>query len=146
MAPEFSNLIHGFLSPYLQKRKKKAPEKTGLAPELFLVSMMRSVFCIYLSDERSLVQALDVRSSRRISLYFVTRILEEPATSFFRVSLLEMEAVGFSETLPIYQMNTASLPRLRHCYVSFRTINFPCCLPYCFPTLHIIEWYIKADV
>jgi hypothetical protein len=38
MAPEFSNSIHGFLSPYLQKKKKVlAPEKKGLAPELFLV-------------------------------------------------------------------------------------------------------------
>jgi hypothetical protein len=47
VAPEFSNsyvalscylvsLIHGFLSPYLQK-KLLAPEKKGLAPELFLV-------------------------------------------------------------------------------------------------------------
>jgi hypothetical protein len=40
MAPEFSNLIlsliHGFLSPYLRK-KNLAPEKKGLAPELFLV-------------------------------------------------------------------------------------------------------------
>jgi hypothetical protein len=36
LAPEFSNLIHGFLSPYLQKYML-APEKKGLAPELFLV-------------------------------------------------------------------------------------------------------------
>jgi hypothetical protein len=43
LAPEFSklylNLINGFLSPYLGERegKKEAPEKKGLAPELFLV-------------------------------------------------------------------------------------------------------------
>jgi hypothetical protein len=31
-------LIHGFISPYLQKKKKKlAPEKKGLAPELSLI-------------------------------------------------------------------------------------------------------------
>jgi hypothetical protein len=27
LAPEFLNLIHGFLSPYLQKQKKKKKKK-----------------------------------------------------------------------------------------------------------------------
>jgi hypothetical protein len=31
-------------------------------------------------------------------------------------------------------------------YVSFHTINFPCFLPYFFPVLHVMEWYVKADV
>jgi hypothetical protein len=25
------------------------------------------------------------------------------------------------------------------CYISFRTVNFPCFLPYSFPVLHVIE-------
>jgi hypothetical protein len=35
----YLSLIHGFLSLYLQKKKKNmlAPEKKGLAPELLLV-------------------------------------------------------------------------------------------------------------
>jgi hypothetical protein len=33
----YLSLIHGFLSPYLQKKKMLAPEKRGLARELFLV-------------------------------------------------------------------------------------------------------------
>jgi hypothetical protein len=32
------------------------------------------------------------------------------------------------------------------CYISFRTINFPCFLQYSFPVLHVIEWFVEADV
>jgi hypothetical protein len=31
-------------------------------------------------------------------------------------------------------------------YVSFRTINFPCFLPYSFPILCANEWWVEADV
>jgi hypothetical protein len=32
------------------------------------------------------------------------------------------------------------------CYASFRTINFPCFFPYSFPALHVIEWYVEAEI
>jgi hypothetical protein len=31
-------------------------------------------------------------------------------------------------------------------YTSFRTINLTCFSPYSFPVLHVIEWYVEADV
>jgi hypothetical protein len=32
------------------------------------------------------------------------------------------------------------------CYISFRTMNFLCFLPYSFPVLHVIEFYVEDDV
>jgi hypothetical protein len=42
----YLSLIHDFLSPYLHKKKMLAPEKNGLAPELFLfLSNDRGIRC-----------------------------------------------------------------------------------------------------
>jgi hypothetical protein len=31
-------------------------------------------------------------------------------------------------------------------YISFRTVNFPCFLPYSIPVLHVIEWSVEAGI
>jgi hypothetical protein len=41
--------------------------------------------------------------------------------------------------------NTAEASEYIICYISFRTINFPCFVLYSYPDLHVIEWYVEAD-